>query len=173
MRGAPVAYGAITLALLAAGACAPAQNGSPGDGAAAAVSGDSRITMQRLPCYGTCPVYRVTIAADGTVTFDGERHVAASGTHTATVAAADAAALMRELDAAGFFGLEEKYVYPAQACGSYHTDAPRVLLTLVLDGRSRTVEHDHGCGGAPALLRTLQDRVDEVAGTARWIGASR
>src|SRR5690606_35681542 len=59
------------------GACSPAQNGAV-DGAdvpGSVVSADARVTMQRQPCFGTCPVYSVDIDAAGVVTFRGERFV--------------------------------------------------------------------------------------------------
>lgn len=31
------------------------------------------------PCFGFCPVYSVTVASDGTTTFEGERHTALLG----------------------------------------------------------------------------------------------
>jgi len=30
------------------------------------------ITLERTPCYGYCPVYKVTILSDGTVRYFGE-----------------------------------------------------------------------------------------------------
>lgn len=162
--------GVVGVALLAA--CTPAQNGSVenGDPPAAAVSSESRVTLERGPCYGTCPVYSVAVDADGGVTFEGERHVASTGTSTHTIEPAAAAALMQSLAADGFFELSDRYVYKAAACGPYHTDAPVVTLTLVLDGRTKTVEHDYGCQGAPASLGRMQARIDSVAGVSRWIG---
>jgi hypothetical protein len=153
-------------------ACSPAQNGSvdSANPSVAVVSADSRITMQRLPCFGTCPVYTVEIAADGSVTFSGERWVDSIGTSTARVGPAAAAALMQELATAGFFDLEDRYTHDAKVCGSYHTDAPRVNLTLRVSGREKTVEHDYGCSDAPPVLRVLQERVDSVADVGRWVG---
>ena len=59
-------------AVLVAGACVPAQNGSPDGGSSSVVSADSRVTMERLPCYGTCPVYVVSIDADGVEVFEAD-----------------------------------------------------------------------------------------------------
>jgi len=153
-------------------ACGPAQNGGvdTANPPAAVVSSDSRVTMERGPCYGACPVYSVAIAADGTVTFDGERHVEATGTSTQRIEPAAAAELLRSLDADGFFELADRYVYKEAACGLYHTDAPVVTLTLVLDGRTKTVQHDQGCRDAPESLGRMQSRIDSVAGVSRWIG---
>lgn len=155
-----------------AAACSPAQNGTA-DGAnqpAAVVSADSRVTMQRMPCFGTCPVYTVEILADGTVRFTGENFVDSIGTRTAAIAPDSAAALMQELIARGFHDFADRYTHEAKECGSYHTDAPRVILALRTGGRVKSVEHDHGCSDAPDELRALQDRVDSVAGVRRWVG---
>ena len=171
-----LASSAALLLIAAAGtltACSPAQNGTV-DGAnqpAAVVSADSRVTMQRMPCFGTCPVYTVDITADGTVRFTGENFVDSTGTRTAAIAPDSATALMREMIARGFHDFADRYTYEAKECGSYHTDAPRVILTLNAGGRVKTVEHDYGCSDAPDELRALQERVDSVAGVRRWVGS--
>jgi hypothetical protein len=133
----------------------------------------AHVTMQRLPCYGTCPVYSVRVGSDGMVVFDGERHVDSLGMRSGRIPHADAAALLHDLEQSGFFELHPRYVYPEKECGAYHTDAPRVILTLVRHGRAATVEHDYGCTGAPQLLRLLHEQVDSVAGVTRWTGPGR
>ena len=50
---------------------------SAADGAAAATGETIRYSVS--PCYGTCPVYAVTVLPNGHVTFDGQEHVAARG----------------------------------------------------------------------------------------------
>ena len=174
VRGRPPRRYLAALSLFALGtaACSPAQNGTA-DGAnqpAAVVSADSRVTMQRMPCFGTCPVYTVDIRADGTVTFTGENFVDSTGTRTAAIAPDSAAALMREMMVRGFHDFADRYTQDAKECGSYHTDAPRVILTLRTSGRVKSVEHDYGCSDAPGALRALQDRVDSIAGVKRWVG---
>lgn len=173
-RGHTTSLAAGVLTGVLAVACTPAQNGSvdQADRPAAVVSADSRVTMQRLPCFGTCPVYTVDIAANGTVTFTGERFVEVTGTSTAMIEPAAAAALIQDLTADSFFELEDRYTDDAKVCGLYHTDAPRVKLTLRTDGRVKTVEHDYGCSDVPDRLREMQERVDSVANVARWVGAS-
>lgn len=157
---------------IAGHACTPAQNGDveAGGTPSAVVTPDSRVTMERLPCFGTCPVYRVEIAADGAVTFTGERYVDSVGTRSHRIEPGEAADLMHDLVDGGFFDLADDYTQGAKECGMYHTDAPRVNLTVRVDGRSKTVQHDYGCGGAPPSLRSLQERVDSVAGVSRWVG---
>jgi len=152
-------------------ACAPAPNGGPGQQNTHGTSVDAAayVTLERGPCFGTCPVYEVEVDAHGLVTFDGRRFVEQIGTATAQIPADSAASLMRSLEADGFFTLDPRYHHGEKGCGAYHTDAPHVTLTLSLDGRTHTVELDYGCTGAPGVLRRMHDRVYAVTEVARWV----
>ncbi|NLG62860.1 MAG: hypothetical protein GX539_11510 [Candidatus Cloacimonetes bacterium] len=162
----PARVAAAAALLLAA--CAPATNGSAEQNTST-VDDAAYIVMERGPCFGTCPVYEVRVDAKGLVTFEGRRFVDATGTATAEITGDSAAALMRSIEADGFFDLDPRYIYGERGCGAYHTDAPHVTLTLSLGGRTHTVQHDYGCTGAPDVLRRMHDRVDAVAGVGRWI----
>jgi hypothetical protein len=59
----------IVVGLLAAAWCAPA----------AARSRSPVVTLERTACFGTCPVYKVAIDADGAVRWRGEANVAHKG----------------------------------------------------------------------------------------------
>lgn len=162
------------LALMAAAVltgCSTAANGEAErvDVSAAALE-HVEISMQRLPCFGTCPVYSVSIRGDGTVTFTGEQHVMTRGTATRTIDVEDVASLLRRLEEGGYFSFADNYTMNAPACGMYHTDAPRAITVVRTAERTKRIEHDFGCSGAPAALRRLQDAIDRTAGTARWIG---
>lgn len=163
------------LTLVAAAAvltgCSTAANGEAEsvDVSAAAME-NVEISMQRLPCFGTCPVYSVSIRGDGTVTYNGEQHVLTRGEATRTIDVADVAALLRRLEDGGYFTFADNYTMNAPGCGMYHTDAPRAITVVTTAERTKRIEHDFGCNGAPAALRRLQDAIDRTAGTARWIG---
>jgi hypothetical protein len=152
--------------LLALVACGPRRTQTPAPDAAGA--GGSVVTLERGPCFGTCPVYRVSLSAHGTVAFVGTRFVTRVGADTARVAPTAVDSLVRSLEAGGFFSLADAYVPDAPACGRYHTDAPTVSVSVQAAGRAKTVRHDHGCGGAPEELTGFEHLIDSVAGTARW-----
>lgn len=159
--GAPAA--AVLGILLACRPPAPARQAVPAVDA-------GRINLERGPCFGACPVYTVTLDRSGAVTFEGRRFVADTGMFTDSVPAARADSLFRELDAAGWFGLSDRYAMGEPACGLFATDLPRVVTEVEMDGKSKRIEHDHGCSGAPASLSALEKRIDDVAGVRRWIG---
>ena len=174
MRARTFLHAAAVCTALLPAACTPAQNGGTDgrpqqDTRSTTVDVAAYVAMERGPCFGTCPVYGVEIDAAGTVTFDGRRFVDQTGTATAKINPDEAAHLLRSLEADGFFELAPRYIHGEKECGAYHTDAPRVTLTLSLDGRSHSVQHDYGCTGAPDVLRRMHERVDSVAGVGRWI----
>ena len=138
--------------------------------AAPAAAEAPAVTLERTPCFGTCPVYTVAISRTGAVRFTGKHHVAQTGQATATITAARVDSLLAELDAAGYFGFADDYVMNSPACGMYATDSPTVITSVTRDGKTKTIRHDRGCSAAPPALSQLEQRIDEVAGTGRWTG---
>jgi Domain of unknown function (DUF6438) len=144
----------------------PTPYGEPG----AAASEPPVVTLERTPCFGTCPVYQVAISRSGTVRFVGKHHVSRQGEAMAKIPAARVDSLLRELDAGGYFGFADAYVMDSPACGQYATDSPTVITSASTAGRTKTIRHDYGCDAAPQELGRLERLIDEVAGSSRWIG---
>lgn len=147
---------------------APSAAGPSGAGQARADSA-LRITLQRGPCFGTCPVYSVTLDGSGAVLFEGRRFVADTGISTGSVPRARIDSLVAELIAGGYFDFADRYVAGEPGCERYATDLPSVITEVRAGGRSKRIEHDHGCMEAPQALTALEGRIDSVAGVARWI----
>ena len=161
--------------LLAVGLSAACTRPSPGGGAASAppapaAAGGASVSLERRPCFGTCPVYTVRIDGSGAVLFEGRRFVSDSGAFSGTIARAAVDSLAAELAARGYFGLADRYVAGQPGCGPYATDLPTVVTEVRVGGRAKRVEHDHGCADAPAVLDSLEGRIDQVAGVAKWVG---
>lgn len=127
-----------------------------------------RITLERKPCFGTCPVYIVSIAGDGSMVFDGRAHVDSVRRVTSRIDPSRVDSLMRLFEDSHFFTLDDKYVYGEQNCRLYAADAPIVITSISIGGRIKRVEHDHGCSGVPAQLTLLENRIDEIARVWRW-----
>jgi hypothetical protein len=134
----------------------------------AASDASLRITLERRPCYGTCPFYRLALAGDGTLRYEGVRFVQREGALEEPIPSARVVALADSLAAGGFAGMADRYVSGEAACGLYAADAPVVIASLTRNGVTKTVEHDQGCAGAPRALAALQDLIDEVARSWRW-----
>ena len=164
------------LLLAAVAACsprtpAPAGEPAPSEAVSPADREGALVTLERTPCFGSCPVYQVSIAGDGTVEFVGRRFVARLGSVSDRTAPERVDTLLQALVAGGYFGFADRYVPDAPpACGAYATDAPTVITSVTAGGRTKTIRHDYGCSAAPAELTRLERLIDETAGTGRWTG---
>jgi hypothetical protein len=123
------------------------------------------LTLDRGACYGRCPVYQVTVTADGRVAWCGGRCTDAVGPQEWTVPPTTIAALEAALARAGFSDLKSEYT------DFDWTDAPSVIVTVIYaDGTEKSTNHYHGCEAAPRALTALEDRIDRILGTKAYIG---
>lgn len=154
-----VRLGLSLLTTLVFAACAPVGNAQQ----SASEAGPVEITLNRTVCYGFCPDYTVTITGDGQVTYVGRRFVNVVGEQRATIPREDVARLLARFDEIGFEQLRDAY-------RARVTDMPTYAVTLVRDGRRKTVVDYAGLNaGMPEAVRELQNEIDRVAGTARWV----
>ena len=117
------------------------------------------VTLERTTCFGSCPAYTISIADDGTVKYEGRSYVRVAGARAWKIEPSAVAALAREMEAAGYFDLKDRYRAPI-------TDLPTVRTSLRLGGRSKSIEDYYG---APESLHALERRVDEVAGVKKYV----
>lgn len=148
----------IALAALAFAACAPAQTSI-----AQEENAPVTITLTRGACFGFCPVYRVSIRETGEVVYVGEQFVNVRGEQRAQIAPEALQALVARFDEIGFDNLQDEYRAPV-------TDHPTYTITLERNGRVKTVTDYAGINaGMPRAVRDLEDEIDRVANTARWV----
>jgi hypothetical protein len=126
-----------------------------------------RIGLTRTACYGWCPVYRLEIAGDGTVTWFGERFVEAKGARSVKISVEKVRALYDAFAKADFFWTFDDYRAPI-------TDLPTQIISISFDGHAKTLE-DYAGGrvGMPKAIDDLEAAVDEAAGAKAWIGNTR
>lgn len=160
---------ALAAAVLAAACARPSPPVPSTDAVQVPADSGTHITLERGPCFGTCPVYMVTLEGSGNVIFSGMRFVADTGVSTATVPAARVDSLVAELEAGGYFDFADRYLPGEPGCEHAATDLPSATSEVRVRGRSKRIEHYHGCMDAPPALEAMERRIDEVAGVARWI----
>jgi hypothetical protein len=117
------------------------------------------ISIERTPCFGMCPDYKVTLRQDGTVTYNGRQYVRVTGEHTWQVDPAAVRALAAEMDQAGYFDLQDEYV-------ARMTDNPTTFTSLTIGARTKKVR-DYVAG--PPKLKDIEKRIDEVAGVKKYV----
>lgn len=135
---------------------------------------DTLITLERTICYGSCPDYKLTIAADGTVTFEGRRFVKVRGIATGHISQEDLRKLIAEFDAVSYFSLRDSYKTQADGCPEVWTDNPQAITSIRMGGKSKKIVHYYGCeedqGKSiyPKVLTELEAKIDQIAGTDKW-----
>lgn len=137
---------------------------------------DARIEMSRGRCYGTCPVYRVVLFADGGVHWHGERHVLVRGDAVGQIQGEAFAELWQQLRAAPFDELPAEFpVHPSPWCPTMLSDSPSVEVALTASGVDAKMADYHGCRGNSNIeaFRPLESRIDAVAQTDAWVGRCR
>jgi hypothetical protein len=165
---APILVALIAGALAACRGAAPAAQPS---GAAA----DS-LVLERTPCFGSCPAYRLSVSRSGAVAF-ASRNRGDDTRAASQVAPTTLATLVERARGAGFFALPTRLRDDRALCPLVATDHPTVHVTIFAADTTHRVEDYHGCHAdtdrsvVPALagLRALEDAVDSAAGSARWV----
>ena len=127
-----------------------------------------QIAIERRPCFGGCPVYRLTVLGNGDLTYEGIRFVAREGTVNDRIAADLVTKLAAEFKAVRFDTLADRYVDGEPTCPMHTEDAPTVITSITSPGLTKRVQHDQGCTGVPTLLTRIENRIDEVVESWRW-----
>ena len=134
---------------------------------------DLAITLKRTACYGTCPVYELTIDAEGNVAFEGIKHTKTLGNATGKIGGNEIDRLISEFNSAGFLDLDDNY--DQKTCPDFATDMSTVVVSLKQNGQTKTVNHNLGCSTKgdhkpyPPGLRELENTIDQAARTSQWI----
>ena len=124
---------------------------------------DVVITLERTPCFGTCPVYLLAIQGGGTVIYEGKDFVEVKGTAEKTISQDQIDKLVTEFEKADYFSLKDSYTERTI------TDAPTVITSIDINGKTKRIEHYHGDFTAPGKLTELEDRIDEIVDSKQWI----
>lgn len=154
-------------AVLVPGCTTRMQTGAPPTDAVVPLD-DVVITLDRGPCYGTCPVYGLTVLGTGLVRYAGRAHVGTTGADSATISVGDVERLLVEFERVGYDTLPARYSYGEPTCSTYVSDAPSAVTSLRRAGAFWRVEHDYGCAAVPRALTALERLIDQVAGSERW-----
>jgi len=132
-----------------------------------AIPADFQITLERGPCFGACPVYSLTVSADGTVQYEGLNFVTVEGNQEASLAADEVEKLFQAVVSADFFALDDSYAVLA-------TDLPSITTTVTVQGRTKSVYHyGLGCGTdldtAPPQLCALEALLASIPASQGWV----
>jgi len=116
-------------------------------------------------------MYKLTIASDGDVTFVGQRFTKTTGTAKGKITPNEFRRLAEEFEKINYFSLPDSFFPETPQCPGTITDMPSANTSIRWQGKTKSVAHYRGCGDAGVLqkLTALENKIDEVAGTQKWI----
>jgi hypothetical protein len=136
---------------------------------------DTVITLERTICYGSCPMYTLTVTADGSVSFqpkhvDG-RAIVSGRVKQGSISKDKVRELVSEFERANYFSFKDSYRLFDKECSESWTDHPSAITSLTINGKFKSVDHDYGCKGNIVLdrLTDLENKIDEIANTKQWL----
>ena len=122
---------------------------------------DATITLSRDGTCFSCPWYTTTIYSDGTVVYRGVAGVRSKGSRVGRIPEDSVRQLVREMLAINYFSLHNRYDTPK------FSELETVTTSLLLGSRKSEVVDQ---AGAPDSLHLIEQRIDQMVGTANWIG---
>ncbi|MFT4526804.1 MAG: hypothetical protein ACI85F_002984 [Bacteroidia bacterium] len=109
-------------------------------------------SIKRTPCYGRCPMYRMTVLDNGQVVYEGKRFVEKIGTYSGLVSGEDVETILEMAKETNYFDLEDEYDVPV-------ADFPTCVTSVTKDGKTKRVMNKQG---APASLKKFELYLDSL-----------
>jgi hypothetical protein len=124
------------------------------------------VTLSRTACFGTCPIYDVTLRARGFSSWHGEMFTDRIGDYRGEVEGGDFERLAAFIERCGFFNWDASYSAPIQI-----TDQPSYVLTVRRGGDTKSVSQY--ATDEPPDFWAIAAIVDAVANDVSWIPLAR
>jgi hypothetical protein len=139
------------------------------------------LTLERSEC-GLCSVYKVTVYGDGRVEYRGFRFVEKSSARD-ILPEEQLDVLVAAVNDARYFSLRNSYRTERDGCPAVVTDHSSVFTSVTVGGSTKRIHHYLGCReraaadglgrSYPPRLTELEEKIDRVVNTARWVGTRK
>lgn len=127
-----------------------------------AAQGEKLIEMEKSPCFGLCPVYRLTVYRDGGMKINAKQNMKISGIHTLKLDKSEIKSLRTRLEKMGLEKYKEEYREPV-------ADAPSTEVLYFTDGQPKRIFTNFIF---PEALQKITDELDQKVmgeGWVKWI----
>ncbi|MBA3899375.1 MAG: hypothetical protein H0X62_04055 [Bacteroidetes bacterium] len=115
-------------------------------------SNDVLATLERTPCYGTCPIYKLMILKTGRAVYEGVDHVDKIGRFTTNFSKAEMDAILRKAEEVGYWEMQDEYDSPI-------TDFPTTITSVRKGSKAKSI---HNRVDGPASLAGFEKFMDEM-----------
>ncbi|MGD8781393.1 MAG: DUF6438 domain-containing protein [Ignavibacteria bacterium] len=131
------------------------------------------ITLERTACFGTCPIYSLSIYENGKTKYFGLEYVEQTGLHQSNISESDLNFLVSFALDNGYSDLQNEYrtIIDTAEDGTpivlTVSDLPTKITSLVINGNRKIVENYFG---APEWLSSFENKIDSITNVGKWIG---
>lgn len=131
-----------------------------------ATTDDIAAAIERGPCFGSCPVYNLTVYRTGELRYEGKFHVKTVGVVIDRLTPTQLVTLDAHFASHDFESLAGHYTDYAA------TDNPTVTTWYrIPSGEVEAIVHNHGIRElVSSKLREVEDGFDQIVESERWIG---
>lgn len=132
------------------------------------------IGLSTTHCFGSCPVYEMSVDERGRLHFYGRAFVEMPGSYDTELPVADVKRLYADMLNAGFVRMQDSYVSEEDGC-VLATDAPTLRFSLRSDQRQKLVTYYQGCvnddyAAVFERLRGLEEQIESTV-IERFLGS--
>ncbi len=120
------------------------------------------IVLSKTACFGTCPIYQMTINGNGLATFEGERFTDKIGSFSKQLTEQETKDLFRQLATYDWNSFQDSY--PAQV-----TDLPSVIFHFNFKDVKKKVSVR---GEHPPTLDVIDNMLSNIAESDGWTSSN-
>ena len=134
------------------------------------IDNDTVVKLKRTACYGSCPVYTVSVKANGVVEYEGHEYVAFKGFQTASLPKESIEQIEKELIKVKFLKMKSHLDSGSWGCFISATDSSHIIIEGTVKNKKKAVSTYLGCESKQVdEVRSLAHYMDQVAGTSKWV----
>ena len=123
--------------------------------------GDSLfLYYEKTPCFGRCPIFKMTIYESGFATYDGINFVDNIGFHKATISNEKMGKIKDLLNAIGYFDLDDAYD------NEHIMDIPARIIEARYSGKQKRILARYN---VPEKLRDTMNELDKLFENTEWV----
>lgn len=117
---------------------------------------------------GVSPDYSLTITGKGNITYEGKENVEVKGERTERINEKEIIKLLADFKKIDFFSLND--IYPIENSDGRASSIISISITDEKGGmKHKIITHYHGDKNVPRELLNLEDKIDEITESKRWI----
>ena len=118
---------------------------------------------------GISPDYSLKISGEGHIIYEGKENVKIKGIKKGTIDKDKIVILLSEFKKIGFFSLND--IYPIEKSEGRTSSVISIRITDENgETKTKTITHYHGDKNVPIKLLNLEDKIDKITDSKKWVG---